>query len=60
MQHRLPKLPDIEVIKLLQTTPSLVIAYQYNGSTDSEQQIVERNRINKPGFVSGDIEIIKA
>ncbi len=58
MQHRLPKLPDVTLVSLPQTTPSLVIAYRHTGSIDTEQQLIERNNILQPGFVSGDVEII--
>jgi len=60
MQNELPKLPDIHKISLAQTMPSLVIAYQHGGGIDQEPQIVERNAIVRPGFVSGELEIVDA
>ncbi len=58
MQYRLPKLPDVTLVSLPQTTPALVIAYRHTGTIDTEQQLIERNNILRPGFVSGEVEII--
>jgi prophage DNA circulation protein len=58
MQERVPKLPDTVVVKLPQATPTLVIAYQNQGSIANEQSIIDRNRIANPGFVIGEVEVI--
>lgn len=38
--------------------PSLVLAYAVHGSVDREQEIIERNNIKHPGFVSGAIKVL--
>jgi prophage DNA circulation protein len=60
MQARIPQLPDISLVELPQALPSLVVAYQQNGSIDNEQSIIERNSIKNPGFIVGEIEVINA
>lgn len=39
-------------------TPSLVLAYQLYGSVEREADIVARNSINHPGFVSGELRVL--
>jgi prophage DNA circulation protein len=38
--------------------PSLVLAYQLYGSVDQEADIIARNRIQHPGFVTGDLKVL--
>jgi prophage DNA circulation protein len=38
--------------------PSLVLAYQLYGSVDQEADILARNRIQHPGFITGDIKVL--
>lgn len=38
--------------------PSLLLAFRLYGSVDQEQDIVARNRIRHPGFVSGDLQVL--
>ncbi len=38
--------------------PSLVISYQLYGSVDNEQDIVDRNGVQHPAFISGDIKVL--
>ena len=45
-------LPRIKKVHLLDTTPSLVAAYDIYGNLDFEQDIIDRNSITHPGFIS--------
>lgn len=38
--------------------PSLVLSYQLYGSVDLEADIIARNRISHPGFVSGSFKVL--
>lgn len=38
--------------------PSLLVAYQLYGSVDREDDVIARNNIQHPGFVSGDLRVI--
>lgn len=38
--------------------PSLLLSYQLYGSVDQEQDLIDRNDIRHPGFVSGDIRAL--
>ena len=44
-------LPNIKEITLDDTTPSLLLAYDLFESQDSEQDIIDRNSIEHPGFI---------
>lgn len=54
-------LPRLSSLKLAQSTPSLVLAYDLYGSTDKEQEILDRNKIRHPGFVPGgqDLSVLQ-
>jgi prophage DNA circulation protein len=39
-------------------TPSLVLAYQLYGSVDQEADVLARNNVRHPGFVSGDLQVL--
>jgi prophage DNA circulation protein len=41
-------------------TPSILLSYQLYGSTDNELDIVARNGIRHPGFVSGDVKVLSS
>lgn len=38
--------------------PSLLLAYQLYGSVDQELDVVARNAVKHPGFVSGDLKVL--
>lgn len=38
--------------------PSLVLAYQLYGAVDLESDVIARNRVAHPGFISGDLQVI--
>ncbi len=40
--------------------PSLLLAYQLYGSVDQEADVLARNRVRHPGFVSGDLKVLGA
>lgn len=48
-----------EVINLLQTTPSLVLVYEEYGDVARETDVLDRNKIQNPAFIDGEIEIVK-
>jgi prophage DNA circulation protein len=39
------------------TVPALVVAYRLYGAADLDAQIVSRNRIAHPGFVTGGVAL---
>lgn len=57
IQARSLKLPRIRQVRINQTTPSLVVAWQLQGNLDREQDIVERNHIKRPGFVPSGTDL---
>lgn len=58
MQERLPSLPTVQKINVVQPLPSLVAAYRYGDGLQSEQAIIARNNIAHPGFIRGELEVI--
>jgi len=39
------------------TIPSIVLAYKLYGSQDLEQDIIDRNKIQHPGFIQGGVDL---
>jgi len=50
-------LPAIKKITLENTTPALIIAYDLFENFESEQDIIDRNKIRHPGFIIGGTEL---
>lgn len=46
-------LPNVQSYDLKQTAPSLVIAYDLFENVDSEQDLIDRNKIKNPAYVVG-------
>lgn len=40
--------------------PSLLLAHQLYGSVDLESDLITRNKVSHPGFVSGDLEVLSS
>ena len=38
--------------------PSILLAYQLYGSTELEQDVIARNRVRHPGFISGELKVL--
>ncbi len=51
-------LASIKTITRNVDLPALVISYQLYGNVELEQDIVDRNNVQHPAFVSGDIEVL--
>jgi prophage DNA circulation protein len=49
---------NIKEITLNETYPSIVIAYDLYESAANEQDIIRRNKIRNPGFVSGRLKVL--
>ena len=49
---------NIKKINLPDAVPSIVLAYDLYESDENEIDIIKRNLIRKPGFVSGEIEVL--
>lgn len=47
------QLPNVQTYELKATTPSIVLAYDLFENLDSEQDLVDRNKIANPAFVLG-------
>lgn len=61
----IPILPDdnttlasVKNLTFLYAIPSLVLTYDLYESPDNERDILDRNRIRNPGFITGDIEVL--
>ncbi len=52
-------LASIEEITLEKTVPAIVLSYDLYESPDNELDLIERNTIQNPAFVSGDIEVLR-
>jgi prophage DNA circulation protein len=46
-------LPNVQSYALKQTTPSLVVAYDLFENVDSEQDLIDRNKIRNPAYIVG-------
>lgn len=51
-------LSNVNNISLISTQPSLVLAYDLYESLDNEQDIIDRNKIRNPAFISGDLQVL--
>ena len=47
-----------QTIHLNVDLPSLVVSYQVYGSVEKEQDIVDRNNVQHPAFISGDVKVL--
>jgi prophage DNA circulation protein len=52
-----PGLPGIRAVTLQEDTPALVLAYQLYADADRADEIVLRNAISHPGFISGGLAL---
>jgi prophage DNA circulation protein len=57
IDSRASNLSRIQAMTLPQATPSVVLAYRLYGSTDMEQDIIDRNGISNPCFVPGGVPL---
>jgi len=53
MTARAAQLPQRSFHQVLQTQPSIVLAYRIYGDTGREPELVKRNHIAHPGFIAG-------
>lgn len=51
------KLPEVKIIKIPQSIPSVVLAYELYGDIDRADEIIKRNNIFKPGFMPAMVEL---
>lgn len=51
-------LASVQTVHLNVDLPSIAISYKLYGSTDKEGDIVARNDVQHPAFISGDIEVL--
>lgn len=51
-------LASVQTIHLNVDLPSLLISYQLYGDVSQEQDIVDRNSVQHPAFIGGDIEVL--
>lgn len=58
LDARAARLPTLRTIDVPRALPALVIAYQVHGDAERESEIVARNRLVHPGFVSGAVEVL--
>jgi len=50
----------VKEVELLESTPSLVVAYDLYESLDNEKDLIDRNQVRNPAFVNGTIEVLTA
>jgi prophage DNA circulation protein len=51
-------LADVATVSLKSDLPSLVVSHDVWGSLDNEPDLIDRNAIRNPCFVSGDVEVV--
>lgn len=51
-------LARIQTIERRTDTPSLLLAYQLYGSVEAEADVIARNKIRHPAFISGSIQVL--
>lgn len=49
---------QLVTVNLPAPVPALVLAYQRYGDALRDQEIIDRNRINNPNFVSGEVKLL--
>jgi prophage DNA circulation protein len=52
------ELARIVTLDLRVATPSILLSYQFYGTTTWEANIVERNQVQHPGFLSGEVKVV--
>lgn len=50
--------PRVVTIERRTAIPSLLLAYQLYGSVSQEADVVARNRVRHPGFISGSLQVL--
>jgi len=53
------QLGSIETIELFTDVPAIVIAYDLYESPALESDIIQRNAVENPGFISGSLEVLR-
>jgi hypothetical protein len=51
---------SIKDLEILESVPAIVLAYDLYESADNERDIIDRNKVRNPTFVTGDIEVLTA
>jgi len=51
-------LPRLQVLEQQAALPSLVLAHKLYGNLDREAELIRRNGVRHPGFVSGTLEVL--
>lgn len=51
-------LANLQTVERRTAVPSLLLAYQLYGSVEKEADILARNRVRHPGFVSGELQVL--
>lgn len=49
---------NIRALSLVQSVPSLVLAYDLYEAPENERDLIDRNKIRNPGFINGQIEVL--
>lgn len=52
------ELPSVQEEEIKEPTPSLILAYDLFENFESEEDILARNKIVHPAFISGNIEVV--
>ena len=58
LSNRAESAKNLVTIYLPAPLPALVLAYQRYGDALREQEIVDRNRITNPNFISGEVKLL--
>ncbi|MDA0148859.1 DNA circularization protein [Vibrio sp. LaRot3] len=61
MAERIRQLPDVVTVKPQGLIPVALLAYQQTGDTEQRDQIIKRNRLSRPSFITVhyEIEVVK-
>lgn len=57
MNVRIQRLPQLVKVKPRRTIPVALLAYQQTGNTENRTDIVKRNRLSRPSFITPDMTV---
>lgn len=58
LSNRAENARQLVTVNLPAPVPALVLAYQRYGDALRDQEIIDRNRINNPNFISGEVKLL--
>lgn len=59
VQARAKQLPTLRTVTIDRAMPSALLAYQLTGDTNQRDDMVTRNRLSRPSFVVGTVDVVE-